>query len=87
MVVLHKIVAKGNKTVVNYHVSHCFVTPVVKKKKSKKEALESEKDVKLKVAAKNGCDDSLIAKILIITIQVNLVLNPSETWRRKHKFA
>jgi len=25
-------------------------------------------------------------KILIMTIQVNLVANPSETWRRQHKF-
>jgi len=39
-----------------------------------------EKDVKSKVAAKNGCDGRLIAKILI-TIQVDLVLNHSETWR------
>jgi len=27
-----------------------------------------------------------MAKILITTIQVNLVPNPSETWRRQHKF-
>jgi len=40
-----------------------------------------KKDVKSKVAAKNGCDGMLIAKILIMTIQVNLVLNHSETWR------
>jgi len=26
----------------------------------------------------------LIAKILMMTIQVNLVPNPSETWRRQH---
>jgi len=26
-----------------------------------------------------------MAKILIMTIQVNLVPNPSETWRRQHK--
>ena len=36
---------------------------------------------------RNGCDGRLIAKILIMTIQVNLVLNPSEMWRRQHKFA
>jgi len=36
---------------------------------------------------RNGCDGSLIAKILIMTIQVNLVLDLSETWRRQHKFA
>jgi len=35
-----------------------------------------EKDVKSKVAA----------KILIMTIQVNLVPNHSEMWRRQHKF-
>ena len=40
-----------------------------------------EKDVKSKVAAKNGCDDRLIPKILITTIQVDLVPNRSETWR------
>jgi len=40
-----------------------------------------EKDVESKVAAKNGCDGRLIAKILIMTIQVNLVPNYSETWR------
>jgi len=35
---------------------------------------------------RNGCDDRLMAKLLITAIQVNLVLNPSETWRRQHKF-
>jgi len=40
-----------------------------------------EKDVKSRVAAKNGCDGRLIAKILIATIQVNLVPNRSEIWR------
>jgi len=34
-----------------------------------------EKDVKSKVAVKNGCDGRLKAKILIMTIKVNLVLN------------
>jgi len=33
------------------------------------------------MVAKNGCDDRLVAKILITTIQVNLVPNRSETWR------
>jgi len=37
------------------------------------------KDVKSKVAVK-------MVKLLITTIQVNLVPNPSETWRRQHKF-
>jgi len=40
-----------------------------------------KKDVKSKVAAKNGCDGRPIAKILITTTQVNLVPNHSETWR------
>jgi len=40
-----------------------------------------KKDLKSKVAAKNGCDDRLIAKILIMTIQVDLVPNRSETLR------
>jgi len=40
-----------------------------------------KKDVKTKVAAKNGCDGRLIAKILITTIQVNLVLNCNGMWR------
>ena len=31
-----------------------------------------KKDVKSKMAAKNGCDNSSMAKILIMTIQVNL---------------
>ena len=35
---------------------------------------------------RNGCDNSLMAKFLIMTIQVNLVLSPSETGRRTHKF-
>ena len=35
---------------------------------------------------RNGCNGRLKAKILITTIQVNLVLNRSETWRRQHKF-
>ena len=38
-----------------------------------------KEDVKSKVAAKNGCDGRLIAKIVITTIQVNLVLNRSKT--------
>ena len=36
---------------------------------------------------RNGCDGRLIAKILITTIQVNLVPNHSETWRRQYEFA
>jgi len=45
-----------------------------------------KKDVKSKVAAKNGCDGRLMENFLITTIQVNLVENPSETLRRQHKF-
>jgi len=40
-----------------------------------------KKNVKSKLAAKNGCDGRLIAKILIMTIQVDLVPNRSETLR------
>jgi len=32
----------------------------------------------------SGCDGRLMAKILIPTIQVYLVPNPSEMWRRQH---
>jgi len=35
---------------------------------------------------KIGCDGRLMAKFLITTIQMNLVPNPSEMWRRQHKF-
>jgi len=45
-----------------------------------------KKDVKSKVAAKKWLDDRLMEKILIMTIQMNLVPNPSETWRRQQKF-
>ena len=40
-----------------------------------------KKDVKSKVVAENGCDGKLITKFLIMTIQVDLVLNRSEAWR------
>jgi len=43
-----------------------------------------EKDVKSKVAPRNSYDSALKAEIL--TVQANLVLNPSETWRRRQKF-
>jgi len=45
-----------------------------------------KKDVTSKVAARNGCNGRLIVKILTMAIQVNLVPNLSETWRRQHKF-
>jgi len=42
-----------------------------------------EKDVK---SSRNSCDSRLMAKFLIMAIQVNLMPNPSETCRRQHKF-
>jgi len=45
-----------------------------------------KKDVKSKVVAKKWLDGRLLGKFLIMKIQVNSVLNPSETWRRQHKF-
>ena len=36
---------------------------------------------------RSGCDGRIMAKFLIITIQVNLVPIPSEAGRRQHKFA
>jgi len=45
-----------------------------------------KKDMKSKVAVKKWLDGRLMAKILIMTIQVNLVQNSSEMWRRQHKF-
>ena len=44
----------------------------VKKGVAPKKAMV-KKDVKSKVAAKNGCDGRLMVKILITTIQVNFV--------------
>ena len=38
-----------------------------------------KKDTKSKVAPRNDCDNSSVIKNLIMTIQVNLVPNPSET--------
>jgi len=35
---------------------------------------------------RNDCDGRLMVKILVMKIQVNLVPNPSETWRRQHEF-
>jgi len=37
-------------------------------------------------APRNGWNGRLMAKNLIMKILVNLVPNPSETWRRQHKF-
>jgi len=42
--------------------------------------------MKSKVVAKNGCGGSLTAKILITTLQVSLVPNSGEMWRRQHRF-
>ena len=60
--------------------------PSCKKKGVASKKARVKKDVKSKVAAKNGCDGRLMAKILIMTIQANLVPNSSETWKRQHKF-
>ena len=51
--------------------------PICNKKSAAPKKARTKKDVKSKVAAKNGCDGRLMAKILITTIQVNLVPNPS----------
>jgi len=58
------------------------------KKKSKKAQLYAvpkkaimKKDAKSKVVAKKWLDGKLMEKNLIMTIQVNFVPNPSETWR------
>jgi len=53
--------------------------PVVKKSVQPQKTIV-KKDVKSKVAASDGRP---MAKFLITTIQVNLVSNPSETWRKK----
>jgi len=58
----------------------------VKKGVAPKKAIV-KKDVKSKVAARNCCDGRLKTNSLITTFQVNLVPNPSEMWRRQHKFA
>jgi len=42
--------------------------------------------VKKDVKSKKWLDGRLMAKNLNTTLQVNLVPNPSETWRRQHKF-
>ena len=58
----------------------CFIlsNQAVKKGAAPKKAMV-KKDVKSKVAAKNGCDGRLMVKILIATIQVNLMPRPSGT--------
>jgi len=60
--------------------------PSCKKKLCSPKKAIVKKDVKSKVVAKKWLDVRLMAKILITTIQVNLVPNSSETWRRQHKF-
>ena len=47
------------------------VTTIIEKGEAPKKAIV-KKDMKSKVAAKNGCDGRLIAKILMTTIQLNL---------------
>ena len=45
-----------------------------------------KKGVKSGWQPRNGCDGSLIAEILIMTIWVKLVPNPNKTWRRQQNF-
>ena len=45
-----------------------------------------EKRCKSKLAAKNGCDGWSVAKILIMTIQVNLVSIHSKAVMRQDEF-
>jgi len=75
-------------TVCNYKKKWNLIqnSPAVKKSVRPLKKAIVKKDVKSKVAVKKWLDDRLMAKILITTIQVNLVPNPSETWRRQHKF-
>jgi len=69
-------------------MQHCTIQlqNLIQKQPSGKKKYEApkkaivKKDVKSKMAAKNGCDGKLIAKILITTIQVDLVPNHSERW-------
>jgi len=35
---------------------------------------------------RNACDARVMIKLLITIIQVNLVSNPSEMWKRQHRF-
>jgi len=60
--------------------------PSCKKKCAAPKKAIVKKDVKSKVAAKKWLNGRLMAKILITAIQKNLVPNPSEMWRRQHKF-
>jgi len=72
-------------TVCNYKKKRNLIqnSPAIKKRCGPKKAI-LKKDVKW--WPRNGCDGRLMVKFLIATIQVNLPLNPSETWRRQHKF-
>ena len=67
----------------NTHVEHCNYLPTCKKCLAPKKAILRNP----RWQPRNGCDGRLIAKILQMTIQVNSVLNPSQAWRRQHKFS
>ena len=46
---------------------------------------KSQSDTRCEIKS-DGQEMAVIVKFLIMTIQVNLVLNPSETWSRQCKF-
>jgi len=52
-----------------------------------KKAHEKKDSMKKVVKSKprSGCDGRIMAKFLLTTIQVNLVLIPSEAWRRQQQ--
>jgi len=64
-------------------IAHLYKKCVAPKKAIMKKRCEIQGDGQ-EMAVHDG---RLRAKILITTIQVNLVPNPSKTWRRQHKFA
>jgi len=57
------------------------------KQPSCKKSVQPQKDhCEKRSEIQHGSQDGrLMAKFLIMTIQVNLVPNPSEMWRRQHK--
>jgi len=56
--------------------------PSFKKVCSPQEKAMMKKDVNKRWHPRSGCDGRFMEKLLITTIQVNLVSNPSEMWRR-----
>ena len=87
-----------NKTNNNKHIiCQPYNTQLQKKVKSNPKQPSCKKSVAPKNAVvkkmqnpkwwpRNGCNSRLKEKILIMTIQVNLLSNRSEIWRRQHKF-